>query len=195
MTVYYTEAGETDPPSFGPITDNSTATTPTNSTDVQINITATDPSGISACILSWNDTITHVFENQTTIYFDGGSPVIAIWNETIEHMPITGGTIGCKAQCNDTLGNSNVSDIHTITVQAIVVDSCSCPSPPADWHIINGDICSIESEVCNIIPYKFRVLNGAMRIKSGGFIRAGGCFVKDGESLYVDDNGGLYCEG
>ena len=33
-----------------------------------------------------------------------------------------------------------------------------------------------------------------MSILSGGYLRAGGCYVKDEESLYVDDEGGLYCE-
>lgn len=75
----------------------------------------------------------------------------------------------------------------------VITDSCSCPSS-GDWHIIDGDECSL-STVCNIGSNKFRVLDGKMRINSGGFIRAGGCFVADTHSLYIDENGGLYCEG
>jgi hypothetical protein len=72
-------------------------------------------------------------------------------------------------------------------------DSCTCPASPAEWHIINGDECSLDS-VCNIYPYHFRVLDGRMSILSGGYIRSGGCYVQDQESLYVETGGGLYCE-
>jgi len=72
----------------------------------------------------WN--ITSGFQNQTTIY--SGTP---IWNESIEYIPSTGGTIGWKAQCNDTLGNTNVSNIYTFYVNPIITPSggCNCSFP------------------------------------------------------------------
>ena len=72
-------------------------------------------------------------------------------------------------------------------------DSCTCPASPAEWTIINGDECSLDS-VCEIYPYHFRVLDGRMSILSGGYLRANGCYVKDGESLFIEESGGLYCE-
>ncbi len=76
-----------------------------------------------------------------------------------------------------------------------VIDSCSCPSS-GDWHIINGDQCTWDSTdgVCDLGSNKFRVLDGGMSILPGGQIRSGGCFVALNQKLYIDKNGGLYCE-
>ena len=77
-------------------------------------------------------------------------------------------------------------------MSAVAADSCSCPSS-GDFEVINGDVCEI-STTCDIGSNSFRVLNGKMRITSTGKIIAnGGCFVKDDESLFVEDGGGLFC--
>ena len=105
------------PPGFSNPQTNASSIT-FNGSDIQINITASDlDTGIDSCILSTNDTSGNTWGNKTTITFGGGSPVTAIWNETIVYFPLEGGTYGWKAQCNDTLGYSNISNIYTFTVQ------------------------------------------------------------------------------
>ena len=69
-----------------------------------------------------------------------------------------------------------------------------CPAPGNDWHIINGDVCTWDSGLCDLGSNKFRVLDGAMSILPGGQIRSGGCYIALNQKLYIDQNGGLYCE-
>ena len=92
------------------------------------------------------------------------------------------------AYAQDTTGRIS-EETRTVTIST---DSCSCPGS-GNWHIINGDECELTT-TCDLTTNKFRVLDGKMRILSGGYIRAGGgCYVNDSQSLYVDDSGGLFC--
>ena len=101
-------------PSFANNQNNASANT-FNTGDIQINITASDDSNISAVILAWD--VTGSFVNITTLNFDGSGNVTAIFNETINNIPLTGGTVSYKFQSNDTLNNVNISNIYTFTVQ------------------------------------------------------------------------------
>ncbi len=193
ITVYYTEAPpDTDPPTFSAITDNSTATTPTNGSTVQINITLIDATNVDFYTLSHNDTSDFSWINETFIDVEA-TTVNVVWNYSIQNFPITGGTLGVRFWANDTLGNSNVSNIHTITVHPIVVDTCTCPTGE-NWNVDCIDNCSITEE-CDITGYNLTI-NGAVGsfdiladIKAKQFAHQKGCKVNnvpnDGNEMIV----------
>ncbi len=108
---------------------------------------------------------------------------------------LTIGNYTWNCESCDALDNCGFSSSNrTVEMRSLgAADSCSCPGS-GNFEIINGDECEITT-VCDIGTNKFRTLDGRMNIRSGGAIRAGGCFIKDGESLYVEDGGGFYCEG
>ncbi len=124
FTVPFTPPPDTTPPSFSNNQTNATATTPTNGTDVQLNLTITDATLVNSYRLTHNDTIGGNFVNETIILTGDISPATSIFNYSIENFPKTGGTMGWQVWANDTSGNSNVSIIYTFTVQ-IIVDTTS----------------------------------------------------------------------
>jgi len=189
-TITFTLATpDTTEPGYSGAQTNASSTT-YNGTDVQINLTITDGTAVDFYTLSHNDT-GGSWTNESFVDAGGSQSVTMIWNYSIENFPTTGGTFGWQVWANDTGGYSNTSLIRTFTVQEITTDSCSWTS--GDWVVINGDQCTL-STVQDIGTNKLRVENGAMRIESGGYLRAGGgCYVADIQSLYVDDNAGLYC--
>jgi len=77
-----------------------------------------------------------------------------------------------------------------ITEVAPPPDTCDCPTS-GNWDIDDGSSCYL-STTCNIAT-KLRIDSGSLRIQSSGFLRSGGCYVADAQSLYVDDGGGLFC--
>jgi len=146
LNITYLEP-ETDPPTFSAITDNSSVTL-YNGTDVQINITIEDATNVDFYTLSHNDTSDHSWTNETIINVESTS-IGVIWNYSIENFPTTGGTLGVRFWANDTGGYSDVSDIHTIIVQPIITDTCSCPGLNQNWEVNMEDTCVINDD-CNL---------------------------------------------
>jgi hypothetical protein len=68
---------------------------------------------------------------------------------------------------------------------------CSCPSPAAQWNIVNGSVCNLTT-TCDIRPYKLRVIDGKLRITTGKLL-ATGCQVMYNQSINVFKGGGLNC--
>ena len=131
-----------DPPSFSAITDNSSATL-YNGTDVQINITIEDATNVDFYTLTHNDTAGGTWINETIINIESTSHLV-VWNYSIKSfINTTGGTLGVRFWANDTGGYSDVSDIHTITVQAISVDTCSCPGLNQNHEVDHSDSCNL----------------------------------------------------
>lgn len=134
------------------------------------------------------------YHNGTTINYicgsmnDGDECTATFWvNAT--------GTIGSNWTFYGTASSESV-DVNSINSSEINItitseDSCSCPDT-GDWHIIDGDICTLNTE-CILTPNAFRVIEGSMTILPDGIIRASSCFTTDGEILFVSDGGKLYC--
>ena len=117
-------AEDTDPPTYSDFADNSTASTPTNSTDVQLNVTITDSTAVDWYRIATNNTDGNAMTNQTIIDAGETSPITAIFNESIAWFPTTGGTLGWQIWSNDTLGNAGVSAMQTVTIRSIG-DTCT----------------------------------------------------------------------
>lgn len=111
----------------------------------------------------------------------------------IEHNGIDSEFLKANESADFLDGGENLNYVAKVVLEYTPpLDSCSCPTPAAEWEILNGDECSIDNE-CTIYPYKFKVIDGRMSILNGGYIRAGGCYIKDEESLFIENGGGLYC--
>jgi hypothetical protein len=101
------------------------STTTYNGTDIQINLTITDTSGVDYYTLITNDTSDGSWLNQTIVDADGKSIISMIWNHTISNFSLSGGTFGWRVWTNDTLGYSTISDIYTFAVQGGNLDNCT----------------------------------------------------------------------
>ncbi len=154
------------------------------------NITITDAdSDLSSYIFSTNNTGS--WGNGTLVSISGGTYRA---NSTVNISKAADNYICWKYYANDTANSIQISSEYCFTIQTTPTDSCTCPGDGNDWSIINGDQCTLAA-TCNLGSGIFRVTDGAMRIPSGKYLRASGCHVADGESLHVEDGGGLYCEG
>jgi hypothetical protein len=100
-------------------------------------------------------------------------------------------TIRWMIYANDSSNNFNATDIFSYQTTGGGADSCTC-TDGIDWAIINGDQCSL-STACNLGTGKLRVMSGALRITSAGQLNSNGCYVHNGQSLYVENGGKLIC--
>lgn len=152
-------------------------------------------------------------DDPVTAYFNGSIDEVRFWQRalTAEEIEILWrsdiGKYYANITENDATNHSYYGWVNTTTevlfnrtetrnitfnIVTVAADSCSCP-PSGDFEVINGDACELTS-VCNIGTNNFRVLDGGMSIlPNGHLIAGGGCFVKEEESLYVDNAGKLFC--
>ena len=153
---------DTDAPTYSDFKDNSTASSPTNSTDVQLNTTITDATEIDFYRISTNNTDGNTMTNQTLLS-GGSSPITVIFNESLAWFPQNVDSImGWQIWSNDTLGFSSVSAMQTLTVQAVITDSCT---PIANTNWIIEDNCTKSAFSWNMSNHYVNIKDGSLVLK------------------------------
>ena len=88
------------------------------------------------------------------------------------------------------LKGSDIGNIITVA-SAEAADQCDCPGS-GDFEINDGSTCEITT-ICDIGTNNFRLVSGNMRIRGTGAIHAAGCYIEDGEGMFVEDGAGFSC--
>jgi len=150
FTVAYTEAAPEDTTAPAYSGNSSNTSTPSNNEWININVTWTDDNPA----LAWfGNNFTGAWINDTPRTYTSARD---IGNATY----ITAGaskTICWQAWANDTGSYINETLVSCIDTQA--ADTCSCPSPAANWYVDCSDDCDI-TEDCDIEGYGLYI-NGA----------------------------------
>ena len=187
---------DTDPPAISSCicTSNCEDTNETTDSTPTINCTVTDVTGVFGVWISNNSAFVpnNLTEDRAgtkgTCVADSTDCTWIFTLASADQLTNLGQPQTLYLYANDTLGNAQTTPSETIDV---TYTFCNCPLS-GDWLIQGGQECTLSS-VCSIGSNKFRVLDGKMRINPSGFLRAGGCFVNDSQSFFVDDGGGLFC--
>jgi len=151
-----------------------------------------------------NETITPInryFQYKAVLNTEDVNYTPVLYNVTINYTTLATDSFG---NYNFTFNAPSTAATYTIkvnttfdgidgenSVDLTVITSCSCPAS-GDFEVTDNEVCEI-STTCDVRPNAFRVLDGKMRIIGSGAIRADGCFIKDEQSLYVEDGAGLFC--
>ena len=82
---------------------------------------------------------------------------------------------------------NTLSIINPIDPATKIPASCVCPTTGM-WQIVNGDDCNLDT-ICDIGNNVVRILDGALRIVSGGQLRAGGFSFEENQNFAIEEGG------